>query len=100
MRKSIERRKDFIVRKKLRRKYPGRYKVYSDYGYGDISILYDYLTIDKAIDKMCFYCNIENYSISNVVGYRLEIPSYGCCGIVPQEEILRCEEPGFDWMDS
>ncbi len=45
----IQRRKEFVLSRQLRKKFPGYFKVCSNFGWGDGSTLERDLTIDKAL---------------------------------------------------
>ena len=107
MRNKILRRKDFILAAKLKKKYPGMYKLFSDAGYGDCSIVEYELTIIKAIRLMGSMIGYKTKSISTIMGIDhnpsrfnedcLEQANYR---IVEDDRVMPCEEEGFDWMDS
>ena len=64
MRNKISRRKSWVIGKKLKKLYPGYYKVCSDAGYGDGCTFGEYLDIRSALELLSKHRSYEDDDLS------------------------------------
>lgn len=108
MRSKIARRKSWVIGKKLKKLYPGYYKVCEDLGYGDGTTIGEYLDIcsalvllgehrsrkDNALSLSDLFSGSSCSDINHAMYYALDQTNMGY--IVKQENEMVWEAADFD----